>query len=64
MDRVKELERDQQTERERLTRLSEATIRRADGRESSLVELASAEALNKGETIRAEEVAFEAPGAR
>ena len=42
--------------------LEVATIRRADGRESSLVELASAEALNKGETIRAEEVAFEVPG--
>lgn len=44
--------------------LEVATIRRADGRELSLVELAPAEALNQGETIRAEEVVFEIPGGR
>lgn len=44
--------------------LDVVTVRRADGREVSLNELSLAKALETGETIRAEEVAFEVPDGR
>ena len=37
------------------------TIRRADGRELSLAEFPFAQALNTGETVRAEEIVFQTP---
>ena len=37
------------------------TIRRADGREISLAEFPFAQALNTGETVRAEEIVFQTP---
>ena len=40
------------------------SIRRADGRETSLQKLSLAEALSTGETVRAEEVVFQVPDGR
>ena len=40
------------------------TVRRADGREISLLELPLAQALNTGETIRAEEIVLRVPDGR
>ncbi len=40
------------------------TIRRADGREFSLMEFPLAEVLSTSETVRAEEIVMEAPGGR
>ena len=44
--------------------LEVVSIRRADGREVSLKALSIAQALSEGETVRAEEVVFEAPDGR
>ena len=44
--------------------LDAVTIRRADGREVTLKELSIAQAMSKGETVRAEEVVFEVPDGR
>ena len=40
------------------------TVRRADGREISLLELPLAQALNTGETVRAEEIVLRVPDGR
>ncbi len=54
--------RDQEQPREDLFEL--LTIRRADGREVSLMEFPLAEVLRTSENVRAEEIVMEAPGGR
>ena len=44
--------------------LEVVTVRRADGREVSLLELPLAQALNTGETVRAEEIVIQVPDGR